>query len=205
MIPILFSKISFISVSAVTELAERHTGIHLKEEVFRILDRLGIRPQQIYSMTIDNGSNMVKMASLMEKDTLEEIELDDVGSSGETDVGIFAEEEHDTIVEGMLDDMALIISHTSVTIRCGAHTVQLAVSDACKAYQTELKKLSKIVVSYHNAKYKNFFDVSGGKYPSIPAPTRWNSTYLMAASLLDQKEFFIKLGQEFEELGKCNK
>ncbi|XP_062554312.1 uncharacterized protein LOC134219563 [Armigeres subalbatus] len=57
---------------AVAELAERHTGAYLKDAVFRILDHLGIRPQQLYSISIDNGSNMVKMASLMAKETLED-------------------------------------------------------------------------------------------------------------------------------------
>ncbi|XP_062541736.1 uncharacterized protein LOC134209737 [Armigeres subalbatus] len=188
---------------AVAELAERHTGAYLKDEVFRILDHLGIRPQQIYSISIDNGSNMVKMASLMAKETLEDTgtyEFEEDLEGEEIVDGNHDEDERDLVVEGMLQELESIVSHTAVTVRCGAHTVQLVVSDACKEYQPELKKLSKLTVSYQNVKYKNFFDVSGGRYPPTPVATRWNSNYLMAVSLLDQKDFFDKLGQEFKEL-----
>lgn len=131
-------------ISAISELTERHTGVYLKEKVFQILQRLDIFPHQIYSIAIDNGSNMVKMASLMAKDTLEINENEDIDK--EIIEENFNEEEQDDVVEGMLQDLESIVSHTvTVTLRCGAHTVQLVVSDACKGYQHELKMLSKVI------------------------------------------------------------
>lgn len=170
----------------------------MKEVVFAILDRFGIHPHQIYSITIDNGKNIVKMSSLIEKETVpEEEDFIECDTEAESDL-----EDQDEALEGMLSDMESVIAHTSVTIRCGAHTAQLAVADACKSHQTNIKKVTKVVNSFRNAKFKNFFDISGGKYPLTPVPTRWNSYYLMMRTLVDQKDFFMKLGEEFEELGK---
>lgn len=174
--------------------------MHLKEVVFAILDRFGIHPHQIYSITIDNGKNMVKMSSLIEKETVPEEEYE---GSIECDTAAGEDlEEQDEVLEGMLSDLESVIGHTLVTVRCGAHTAQLVVADACKSHQADLKKVTKVVILYRNAKYKNFFDISGGKYPVTPVPTRWNSYYLMMRTLVNQKDFFMKLGEEFEELSK---
>ena len=56
------------------ELHDRHTATNLKDEVYQKLAELNIDIIQVYSVTVDNGRNMVKMVHLMEKDTTEDIE-----------------------------------------------------------------------------------------------------------------------------------
>lgn len=197
------------------ELHDRHTATNLKDEVYQKLAELNIDINQVYSVTVDNGRNMVKMVHLMEKDTTEDIEqyLDSSvdGSMQKTDEetpnGVDGLEDYDDTMEGFLNDLNdLICGHQVACIRCGAHTVQLVVSDVCKdeVHQRNIKAITKIVVAFHNTKYKNFFEVSGGKYPSIPGPTRWNSNFLMQQSLLNSKDFFERLGCEYAELGKLS-
>lgn len=48
---------------------------------------------------------MVKTAPLMAKDTLEEMDHDKMGNNDQTAVCNFSEEEHDSIFEGILQDM----------------------------------------------------------------------------------------------------
>lgn len=58
------------------EIKDSHTGVHLKNVIFDICKKFGIGKSQIYTVTIDNGTNMVKAVDLMSKE-LEEIENKD--------------------------------------------------------------------------------------------------------------------------------
>lgn len=180
------------------ELHTRHTAINLRDELYSVLTEHGIDLNQIYSITIDNGRNMVKMTQLVEKDTLEDecIEEDNEDSQSSED------ETEDDIVEALLDDLQDVVGHQSVAIRCGAHTTQLVVSDACKQHQKVIKAATKVVNTMRNTRFNNFFELSGAKKPPVPPPTRWNNVYNMMKSLSNQKDIFIKLGEEFEELSE---
>lgn len=198
-----------------TELHDRHTAVNLKDELYHALDRFGIDIAQIYSVTVDNGRNMVKMVNLVEKDALEDFDFflensvdEDIQKLPENELSENEDEqiqEYDDNIECVLNDLHGIINgHQVVCIRCGAHTAQLVVSDVCKEqiYREQIRAITKLVTTFRNAKYKNFFEVSGGKYPPIPVPTRWNSNFMMNQSLLENKDFFEKLGHEYKELGK---
>ncbi|CAI6352854.1 unnamed protein product [Macrosiphum euphorbiae] len=50
------------------ELTESHTGIYLKQTILNILKKFKIDPKQLYTITSDNGANMLKAINLVEKD-----------------------------------------------------------------------------------------------------------------------------------------
>ena len=187
-----------IFLTGMMELHERHTGQNLKEEVCTLLKQFNIELRQVYSATIDNGRNMVKAVSLLEQEASEEFS-NSCNNEGENSLS------EDETMDYPLDDLQKTMNHNVISIRCGAHTAQLVVTDSCKEHQSVLKTLSKLATSYRNQKFKNFFDVSCGKYPPIPVPTRWNSYYMMLNNLYQQKEFFNKLGEEYGELSKYNR
>ncbi|XP_062553188.1 uncharacterized protein LOC134218246 [Armigeres subalbatus] len=183
---------------AVLELNTRHTAVNLKEELYKVLAEYGIDLKQIYSITIVNGRKMVKMTQLIEKDTLE----DDMDDDGDDDIRTSTDDgsSDDGAIKGLLDDLEDAIRNQAVGIRCGAHTTQLVVSDACKAHHSEISAITKVVTAMRNTRYKTFFDLSSAKFPPIPTPTRWGSQYSMMLRLAEQKDIFVKLGDEFEEL-----
>jgi len=46
-------------------------GLYLKEVILNVLKKYNIEPDQIYTITSDNGANMLKAVSLIEKDISE--------------------------------------------------------------------------------------------------------------------------------------
>jgi len=46
-------------------------GLYLKEVILNVLKKYNIEPDQIYTITSDNGANMLKTVSLIEKDISE--------------------------------------------------------------------------------------------------------------------------------------
>lgn len=61
-------------------LLSRHTGVELKNHLLSTLTKFGIETKQIFAITTDNGSNMLKAISLMnEQQSIESMQrADDV-------------------------------------------------------------------------------------------------------------------------------
>ncbi|KAF0702319.1 Zinc finger BED domain-containing protein 4, partial [Aphis craccivora] len=56
---------------ALIELTESHTGVYLKDTILNVLRMYQIEPDQVYTITSDNGANMLKAVNLIEKEILE--------------------------------------------------------------------------------------------------------------------------------------
>lgn len=76
-------------------------GIYLKDTILNVLKKFKININQIYTITSDNGANMLKAINLIENDMLE-LETQDVSENNVI--------EPDKTVEGLIDD-----SDTSLT------------------------------------------------------------------------------------------
>lgn len=61
-------KKQMIRTIGMIELKKRHTAQIIKEEVFRVLRSFGISVDRIYTITTDNGSNMLATSNLIEID-----------------------------------------------------------------------------------------------------------------------------------------
>jgi len=53
---------------ALEEIVTQHTGENLKKLILSSLERYGIFPKHLYSVTSDNGTNMLKMMELLNDD-----------------------------------------------------------------------------------------------------------------------------------------
>ncbi|XP_075978168.1 uncharacterized protein LOC142986533 [Anticarsia gemmatalis] len=144
---------------AVTEIFERHTSDHLKDLLFFNLQRFRIDIKQIYSITTDNGANMIKMTKLInDSNTADTADIAEAGTSSSQIFNVYHEDsessldtDQDTEMEGNTTNetiTTLFLEHlgtefqntedgphvqeeyTIGLVRCAAHTLQLALQDA---------------------------------------------------------------------------
>ncbi|XP_060665607.1 uncharacterized protein LOC132797866 [Drosophila nasuta] len=93
------------------ELGESHTGIYMKNKILEILDDYDISLDQIYSITSDNGRNMIKAVQVLNDATEESLYEEDIES------------------ENLLNELDSIELANIHLVRCAAHTLQLCVFD----------------------------------------------------------------------------
>ncbi|XP_065320689.1 uncharacterized protein LOC135928222 [Gordionus sp. m RMFG-2023] len=202
------------------ELIKIHTGINLKEEIQTILKKYQIDLKQIYSITVDNGANMLKMVDTMARDQLNND--NDLSNSNENNlsqilfntsvsyqenvciddenVSVYSDEETPEGIdeENISDDISK--SFGLSCIRCSAHTIQLAVNMFIKKYlKLDLEKIRIIIKLIKSHKYKRLFIMDKVSKPTLDIITRWNSTYLMMKNLMDNKTFYTKMGELYPE------
>ncbi|XP_070135882.1 uncharacterized protein [Drosophila bipectinata] len=122
------------------ELGESHTGVYIKTKILQILDDYGISLDQIYSITSDNGRNMIKVVQVLNDATEESLFEEDIES------------------ENLLKELDSIELANIHLVRCAAHTLQLCVFDVnktkeiadrisacrtlCKSLRTETYRIS---------------------------------------------------------------
>lgn len=51
-----------------------NAGIYLKDVILETLSKYGVHPKQLYTITSDNGANMIKAVDLVEKEAFIEPE-----------------------------------------------------------------------------------------------------------------------------------
>lgn len=203
---------------------DRHTGQNLKDEVIKLLRHFRMDIWQVFSITIDNASNMVKLVQLLSKEaetsdllelseTLPDEEctadLGDVTTTTMDEFEICANLFEGDSYEGPEEQTwAKALEECTpdefvTTIRCGAHTAQLVVHDVCREndFKELLKGIRKKSKKFRSAEYKAFFEVSEGTYPPLLNETRWGSDYRMILTMKTGKKFFLNLGKQYAELG----
>ncbi|XP_017139241.1 uncharacterized protein LOC108153647 [Drosophila miranda] len=158
----------------VIELNKEHTGASLGAETENILEEFGLTRNQIYSVTSDNGRDVIKSIG---------IKNEDFDGSCDDD-----EEE--------LKPQVNIYSIASV--RCAAHTLQLAVKDFLKTFakDTLIGKARRLVKALRTVTYRASISHEGLSQPLIDSPTMWTSTYEMLERLLLFKNFCENHGNE---------
>jgi len=96
-----------VVTASVKEMTERATAEEIKSILLACLDKIGIQERQIYSLTTDNGSNVIKVGKLMQNDAhvkegnSEEI-LNDQEENSDEQVWEAAENTLDEAVNGNL-------------------------------------------------------------------------------------------------------
>lgn len=114
---------------AMIELKNKHTVENLKNEILNVLKNFNIKKQQIYAITTDNGRNMVKAVELLSTHNDEEEEN-----------GSASEENYEN--EAVVDNMNF---ESIISVKCGAHTLQLAVKDFLKSIAEIVLKSREVV------------------------------------------------------------
>lgn len=74
-----------------------HLGVYLKDVILNVLNKFKIEPYQLYTITSDNGANMLKATNLIEEHILSEVSISD--NESETERMDIAESEAGSIIE----------------------------------------------------------------------------------------------------------
>ncbi|XP_070073345.1 uncharacterized protein [Drosophila takahashii] len=160
-----------IKTLGLIELTKSHTSQNLCSEVQSIMDDFCIKKEQIYSITTDIGRNMVKAVDLLNK-----WEIDD-------------DESPDELQEEELTQHLNI--HSIVSIKCAAHTLQLAIKDFFDRLGSVpfIDKARNIVKLLRTPSFSYLIEEEALSKPVLDVPTRWSSTYLMLQRLQTFEHF----------------
>lgn len=135
---------------AVRELKESHTAEYLKTVIIEVLTSFEISIKQIYTVTSDNGANMVKCTDILQnelnltnqhiQEIFGDVDVDDESESAMNGLfEAFKELENESLANAtMIQKDSLLVG-----VRCGAHTLQLAVFDAIKKEKSVEMLLTK--------------------------------------------------------------
>lgn len=153
---------------AVRELKESHTAEYLKTVIIEVLTSFQISINQIYTVTSDNGANMVKCTDILQSElNLTNQHIQEI--FGDVDV----DDESDSVMNGLYEafkeleneSLSNVIKKDGllVGVRCGAHTLQLAVFDAIKkdsSVEMLLSKARKVSKKLRTPTMSMFLNVS---------------------------------------------
>lgn len=190
---------------AMREMKNRHTAEYIKSVVLDIFNMYEINIHQIYTITTDNGSNMVKTMKLLGEDTETEI-LEELENEIEEQNVTMNESERvatHTNNNNMDDEETIQFAENLLTsVRCAAHTLQLVIFDILKESGTA-KKLSEIRFICKKLRTTNILVLLNAmklKKPMIDCPTRWNSSFDMVERFLEYKNFCSEMEETYSFL-----
>lgn len=132
------------------ELFERHHSHYLKAQVLEILEKFNIHINQIYSITTDNGANVIKTSKLLQEFAESGIENDE-NFNGD-----------------IFDIISSRISESLSVIHCAAHTLQLAAWDVIKLLKDKINTCRNVARTIRNQMRKS----KAGPLPVLDNITR---------------------------------
>ena len=192
---------------AMQEMSIRMTGANLDSTLQKTFTEFGIDVSRIYSLTVDNGSNMIKATELMRERQTHDGDGGISDSEGDGDTGDDqldgnegnGEEE---LMSALFEWNRTVTNTMCVGIRCAAHTAQLVVSDAMK----DLNVTTIVDAVRHCVrKLRTPIIMLALKQRKLPMPildcaVRWSSTFDMIRRLRELKNFISELLPSCPEL-----
>lgn len=182
---------------AMTEIKTRSTSENLLQILNNVLESYKINRQQIYTMTTDNGTNMIKCTDLMLREQCENCDSTSEDEDYE-DYGI----NDDEILRNIEFENSGLVSR----IPCVAHTFQLAVNKF-----TSMKNVDKLIVKaravakkLRTPTFSSIIKKQNLRQPLIDCPTRWSSTFLMLERLKTLREFCDVLDEKALVISKSD-
>lgn len=189
---------------AVRELTERHTAAYISSVVKDVLHEYNVELRQVFSVTSDNGANMLKAVSLL-SDMQEGIPSNE---ANETDpLGAGMDEDEIDAIQGETPDVVIELDsvtsgHVLRSVRCSAHTLQLAVDDALKEQRSSnlISKARRVAKKLRTQNVVTLLKRMGHKRAIVDCPTRWHSTHDMLERLLELHHFCEDMSPNIKEL-----
>lgn len=176
------------------EVKVRQTAQCLKMKIMEVIQKFNVSIAQIFSVTCDNGSNMVAAVNLLKKEIAEHALASQDDDEDDEDGNPSNEEFLDLLSHELEDNLNLI--------RCAVHTLQLAILEVVNKSNESIKEITAIAKKYRNIKYKANFEYHGASFPPIWGQTRWGGIYVMMECFVRQDKFFNEIAAQFPELGK---
>ncbi|XP_055622688.1 uncharacterized protein LOC129766202 [Toxorhynchites rutilus septentrionalis] len=164
------------------EVHECQTAKFLKNKILDILKKYHLNVEQVFSITTDNGSNMLAAAKQLQQEYASQI--------------IEHEDEED---DQFIRNLTAELGEQFNIIRCAIHTLQLALNDVIGNADPKMQAVTNMVKQTRKVKYKNFFEYHNASYPPLWSATRWCGKYKMIESVMKQEQFFIALGEQYPE------
>ena len=159
----------------------------LKYVLLDVLKQFEIKEKQIISIVTDNGTNYLKCGRLLNEKAFfddKNIFFDDEELNGDELFNDIKEYESFVIADNTFENIQLI--------KCGCHTLQLAIHDSLKGNHRFIGQVREVVKVLRNPLYRGILKNVNLPIPKIDIITRWNSTYYMIESVLVLKDFIKK-------------
>ena len=183
------------------EMNKRATANELKNVILDVLSDFGLMWRDLYSMTMDNGSNVVACAKLIGQEIMDDLNEEDFLNKS-TDSG--GDDDGDEMDEVVLDALKQIPSVRDglVPVRCAVHTLQLAVEDAFrKDGVAKIFDCVRLVVKkLRTPSNRLLLKQKGCLQPMLDVPTRWGSKFLMLKRLLEMRAVVTELSRDISDL-----
>ena len=197
-----------IITAAVKEMTGRATGAEIRKVLLESLQKFGINETNIYTLTTDNGANVVKAGEIMKQNSVTITITDDTDQDeNNSEDGIIWENEECASTD--TEQLEEALNHVTtaadgvISVRCAAHTLQLCVHDMINGNQSVkslLTKVRKIVNKTHTQNMRLVFRKNDKPLPKLDCETRWGSSYEMLQSVMASKSFLCHIGLANESL-----
>lgn len=167
-----------------------------------MLSELDISLDQVFSVTSDNGKNMIKVAKLLEQELLDRHDQSDNDENSEVeqecnafesdsdndeifDPDIFNDEYFRDLLSNLRNEFSCSYSSLFTGISCAAHGLHLVVHDAIKActeIASLIEKCRSLVKKLRTPKLRGELLKRKQKMAVIDVKTRWSSMFNMVIS-----------------------
>lgn len=181
---------------AIKELKEGHTASYLQSILLEVLAAYNVELCQVYSITTDNGTNLVKSVKSLMEDQQQQSGSDDEGEvTGDQNA------ELQLTSDDPFDDTG---PWPGVLrgVRCAAHTLQLAVDDAMKksSVKATVAKAREVCKKLRCPNVMMMIKKLNLRKPILNCPTRWHSTHDMLERLLELQGFCVEVSATNRDL-----
>lgn len=169
----------------VKEMLTDQSAANVKTEIVLTTAEYKVPTGNIYTVTCDNGANMILASHLISEEQEEAVGGDESDEDIPFDCRALNE-------EGWQAGCSDSVSNTCQCLRCAAHTLQLAIEHAlknCKESQAVLTKVRAAVNLLRSPTSRRMLAKEKLSVPTLDNTTRWNTKHSMLVSLQKLKDF----------------
>lgn len=155
-------------------------GLEMAKEIKSILNLYGTSVDTVYSVTTDNGSNVVLSVEILQ--IFQNHGLDDFIEMppNELDQNVLEQVVRTELEKQRLDSEGVFLSG----VRCSAHTMDLALDHSIDNETKEaIDSAQDVSKNLRHRKILNKLKEKGYKKPVLANETRWSSTFRMVSSI----------------------
>ncbi|XP_021701839.1 uncharacterized protein LOC110676825 [Aedes aegypti] len=182
------------------EVKQSQTAAFLKTKILDTLAEYNVPIENIFSVTVDNGANMVAAVKKLRQE-LEQALLEKLDDGNEDFEKTTDEHEPERDISA---ELCVEFQERINLVRCAVHTLQLSILDVVNKSHESVKGLTELARKSKNMKYQTNFDHHNATHPQIWCQTRWGGIFEMVEAFKTQRTFFEQLAAQFPELDLTN-
>ena len=169
------------------EMIDRHTAENLADHIKELLSEFSITLNQVFAITTDNASNMIKMNSLINKAITTLSEFDEVDDDDEA--------KEFMIINQVISDFST--GYPSIYhFPCMVHTLQLGINCFLKRFSHLIEKFKAIVRKMRTQVWMVMLKERNLNLPVLENSTRWGSTLRMMNYCTINQDFINEMSLE---------